>query len=100
MWTTLGFSGLYLGAWLLASQHLPPFEAVLLSAPLIWLSVVDLDRFEIPDLANATIFLGGIGASFGAGWPDLIGLIAEMSVVFLLTFGFSLLAARRLHKTA
>ena len=34
MWSVLGFSGLYFGAWLLASQYSPPFEALLLSVVL------------------------------------------------------------------
>lgn len=41
--------------------------AVPLAAVLIWISVVDIERFEIPDAASALLFLGGVG--FVIFWP-------------------------------
>ena len=44
-----------------------PWFAAGLAAVLIWISVVDFECFEIPDLASAILFAGG--AAFVAFWP-------------------------------
>lgn len=52
----------YAATWGVASLHAPADRLVLaavLALPLIWLSVVDLDRHEIPDLATLCVALSG-----------------------------------------
>jgi len=90
------FFGLYAGAWLLASPQPLAWPALMLGLPLIWLSVVDIDRFEIPDLASAWILLGGIWWQFSCGW----GVVLDVLIVFLLMFLFSILAKKWMGKTA
>ncbi|MBL1437665.1 MAG: prepilin peptidase [Rhodobacteraceae bacterium] len=96
MGAVFGFSGLYAEAWLLASPQPIVWPALMLGLPLIWLSVVDIDRFEIPDLASAWILLGGIWWHYGYGW----GVMMDVLLVFLLVFLFSILAEKWLQKTA
>ena len=96
MWLGLGLMGVFGGGWALASPQPSAFEALVLGLPLIWLSVVDLDRFEIPDLANLGILLGGL--SYGEG--PLWGTVLESSVIFMIMFLFSIVAENWLGKTA
>ena len=83
-----GFFGLYIGAWLLAGPQPIVWVALMLGLPLIWLSVVDIDRFEIPDLASAWILLSGIWWQFSYGW----GVVLDVLIVFSLVLLFSTFA--------
>ncbi len=44
-----------------------PWFSVVLGACLIWASVVDFERFEIPDLASLFLFVTGLAVAYGAG---------------------------------
>jgi leader peptidase (prepilin peptidase)/N-methyltransferase len=92
----LGLLGVFAGAWALAVPQPAVMEAVVLVIPLIWLSVVDLDRFEIPELANVAVLLGGLVFSARPLW----GVSLEVSIVLLAMLLFSILAEKWMGKTA
>ncbi len=50
----------------------PIFEAVVLCLLLVWISMVDLDRFEIPDLAAGLLAASGIAFIWGSDPTILI----------------------------
>ena len=47
----------------------PVLLAIGLGLVLIWVSGVDIERFEIPDAASAVLFIGGLG--YVAVWPGV-----------------------------
>lgn len=47
----------------------PLLLAIGLLTILIWISVVDIERFEIPDAASAVLFISGF--AFVAIWPEI-----------------------------
>jgi len=72
----LFYSGFALLAQLFTGVH-PVFTPVL-AILLIWISVVDIQRFEIPDLAAALLVLTGMVCVYALGLPVLDHLIAAM----------------------
>jgi len=64
LWGLLLLYGLTFGALWPAGDGLRILFAGFLIPPLIWLTLVDLDRFEIPDLAVVWIVLVAIGQVF------------------------------------
>lgn len=56
-------AALYAATWAVATLFATPDRLILsalLAAPLIWLSVTDIERHEIPDTATAAIGLAGL----------------------------------------
>ncbi len=96
MWFGTGLAGLFISSLALAPSPPPILDAVVLGFPLIWLSVVDLDRFEIPDLANIVVLLGGLTFSEAPLWMVALQVVAVGLALWL----FSILAEKRLGKTA
>ncbi len=96
MWLGLGLLGVFAGAWGLAWPQPSALEALALGLPLIWLSVVDLDRFEIPDLASMAVLFGGLTFSAGPLWAVALEIVAVGLVMWL----FAALAENWLGKTA
>ncbi|NSX56999.1 prepilin peptidase [Parasulfitobacter algicola] len=44
-----------------------PWFSIVFAGCLIWASVVDFERFEIPDLASIFLWITGLAVAFGAG---------------------------------
>jgi leader peptidase (prepilin peptidase) / N-methyltransferase len=68
----------------------------LLAAVALWVAVVDLDRFEIPDTANLAIFGLGVAWSLQSAGIDR-DVIAEIAVRSLLAAGL-LFAVREVYR--
>lgn len=51
---------LLLGAWPIFNNLQSFWEAVILGCLCVWISVIDLDRFEIPDLASLLLASSGL----------------------------------------
>ncbi|MCF6273247.1 MAG: A24 family peptidase [Rhodobacteraceae bacterium] len=98
-----GLAGLFITSFLLANPwNTPVFVgfSLWLGVALIWLSVVDLRRFEIPDGAVWMLVSGGVAYHFQFGWPQAGQFVLEGSATFLLMFVFSVIANWWMQKTA
>lgn len=71
-----------------------------LAAPLIWLCIVDLDRFEFPDLSVIWIALGGLLFQFFTGWNAVLWGLVSGVIVLLVLYLISRIAERLTNKQA
>jgi leader peptidase (prepilin peptidase) / N-methyltransferase len=91
--------GVFVNACLIGRLILSDTDAIfgaLLAAAALWVAVVDLDRFEIPDLANIAIFVLGVVWSLQSFGIDR-EVIGEMAMRSLLSAGV-LFALRELYR--
>ena len=103
MWSSLGLSGLFLASYLAARTDMSSEDiaiALLLAIPLIWLSVIDLDRFVIPDISIIWIVLSGLAIQLQLGTLNAGTYLFEGLLTFVFMYAFSELARKWLQKTA
>jgi leader peptidase (prepilin peptidase) / N-methyltransferase len=84
----------YAATWGVSSVHAPPDRLVLaavVAVPLVWLSVVDLRRHEIPDLATLSIALCGAAYQWRS---DTESFLATLGVAAAVTLACILLGQR------
>jgi leader peptidase (prepilin peptidase)/N-methyltransferase len=83
------------GGWLILKDIDAIFGAVL-AALALWIAVVDLTRFEIPDMANIALFGGGVVWSLQRFGNEL-GTVEDVAVRSLLAAGL-LFAVREIYR--
>lgn len=94
--SVIGFAVLYLGTCvLLTPDNVFQWPALLLTLPLIWLSLNDLDRRIIPDTASAAVAGIGIVGRVNDPWAVGLTLMVSGAVVIGLVLAGGLYWRRR-----